>query len=229
MSNRLISTGLEPCDSAYFVALGGYNVGERYSKLEKVARWLIYGVILSGVPFFLAAGYEWYIGYEFNLLKIEYVPGFVTITFSVAANACGYVTDIERSFKYSVFKAIKRVFMILSAGSLCVCLVFYSWLLGEERNVLPVEAVSGIGISSTDELESKNGIETFVISEREENEKAMSVRTDRATVIAMIVAVFLVVNVIIGVIIECFSSNPGTPGDSQKDKEPSRRARRNHK
>jgi len=211
MSNRLISAELERSDSARFVALGGYNVGKGYSKVEKVLRWLFYGVILSCVPFLMAAGYEWYIGYEFELFRIEYVPGFVTITFSVAANTCGYATDIEREF----VQGAKRVFKFLSAGSLCLCLLFYAWLLSSERSVPSVNTGNNIETATVEEIEVESDIETFVIDDLEPNELAMSVREDRAIVIAKIVSALLLVNVIIGAILEYFSSDAVAPCKTQ--------------
>lgn len=187
-------------------------MGERYSKLEKVARWLVYGVILSCAPFLLAAGYEWYIGYDFDLLKVEYVPGFVTITFSVAANVCGYATDIEREFKQTA----KRIFAILSAGSLCLCLLFYSWLLSSERSMPPDKVVENVEAVYINKAETESGVETFVIDDLGSDELATKIRADRATVIAKIVLVILLVNVAFGSVLEYFSSDTMASNDSHE-------------
>lgn len=218
MSNRLISAELERSDSARFVALGGYNVGKGYSKFGKVLRWLFYGVILSCVPFLVAAAYEWYIGYNFNVLKVEYLPGFVTITFSVAANACGYATDREKSSECPSFENIKPVFLFLAIVSLCACLLFYSWILGDERRTFPVDMGNSVETSPTYVLESRTDGEANIVSDSESSEAEMSIRTNRAMVIAIIVAGVLTVNIMIGVIIECFSLDTRTPSSAEADK-----------
>ena len=51
---------------------------------------------LSVVPFLIVAFYDWYIGHDFNPFKLKYTPDFILIIFAVAANACGYATDIEK-------------------------------------------------------------------------------------------------------------------------------------
>lgn len=161
-------------------------VEKGYTKPAKVARWLLYGVVLSCIPFLVAAGYEWYIGYDFTLFKVDYVPGFVTITFSVAANACGYATDEERIFS----SAWKKVFSIISLVSLGICLLFYSWLLSSEETT-----IAG----------NENYTEDTIITEVVE-EKSLGradIRADRSIVIAKITAVALVGNIIMGVVLEC--------------------------
>lgn len=160
-------------------------VEKGYTKPVKVARWILYGVVLSCIPFLVAAGYEWYIGYEFNLFKIDYVPGFVTITFSVAANACGYATDEERMFS----STWKKIFSIISLVSLCLCLLFYSWLLSSEKNIA---------------MESESHTEDISVTEviQEGNWRDPDIREDRSIVIAKITAVALIGNIAIGVALE---------------------------
>lgn len=103
---------------------------ERYSKGEKVYRWLLYGVALSVIPFLIAAFYDWYVGYDFNLFQIKYTPDFILITFAVAANACGYSTDKEKMSP----QHLKKCGESFSIISLFCCTLFYAMLLGSKGN-----------------------------------------------------------------------------------------------
>lgn len=105
---------------------------KKFSKREKIGRYLFYTVLLSMAPFLLSAIYIWWIGYGFNLFKPEYIPDFVLITFAVAANVCGCATDIERNFS----EKGKRGFAGLAVLSLLGCVFFYSLLLCIDEEAL---------------------------------------------------------------------------------------------
>lgn len=107
------------------VTRGNIIVSSQYGALEKVVRWITYGVTLSAVPFFVAATYEWFIGYDFCLFKPEYAPDFLLITFAVSTNVCGYSTDAEKHFPPKPKKIMSTVSAVTMAG----CILVYSWYL----------------------------------------------------------------------------------------------------
>lgn len=110
-----------------------------YSKFQKVRRFLFYTVVLSIVPFFAAAIYDWYIGYDFCLFKSEYTPDFVLITFAIAASVCGSATD-EEKFCESNAKWTKRSTRVAIA-TMFICLFFYALLLNTGDFALRTEEV----------------------------------------------------------------------------------------
>lgn len=93
-----------------------------YDKLEKIIRWLLYGVFLCLVPLFLIAIFDWIAGYKFNLFRLKYFPDFLLMTFAIAANSLSYATDREKNGSHKV----KNVCKVLSILSMFYCVIIYS-------------------------------------------------------------------------------------------------------
>lgn len=109
----------------------------KFSKREKVGRFLFYSIILSFLPFLLSEVYNWWVGYGFNIFKPKYIPDFILITFAIVANVCSYATDVERAFAAS--DKLKRGFAGLAIISLVICTFFYILLLSTDENTLEMQ------------------------------------------------------------------------------------------
>ena len=94
--------------------------------IEKIFRWLKYGVVLSFAPLALVWLLSTIIGYEIDIL--DAVPDILLIGFAVAVNALCYETDDEKKMddrKRKIFQNISRLTMV-------VCLVLYFGLFNGE-------------------------------------------------------------------------------------------------
>lgn len=137
-------------------------VKEGYSTGEKLGRWILYGFIISTIPFLAATVYKWWIGYTFTIFKIEYAPSFLAITISVVGNVCGYATDRERVFN----KKWKSFFRLFSVITLVVCMFFYALLLNTNGivQIKSNEQPEETSIALIDEIEIvTNGMVTDVV------------------------------------------------------------------
>lgn len=93
----------------------------RYTKRQKIFRWLKYGVIVSIVPFLLSVIYEWWAYANFQLLNPKYLPDFILVVFAVSACVRSNATDIERDFPESK----KSFFAQCSLFTVMLCVAFY--------------------------------------------------------------------------------------------------------
>lgn len=96
-----------------------------YTKLEKIFRWLLYGVFLCLIPLLLIAIFDWIAGYDFKLLRLKYVPDFLLMTFAIASNALSYATDKEKKVS-NIIKNFCKLFSILS---MFYCVVIYARII----------------------------------------------------------------------------------------------------
>ncbi|MCM1342643.1 MAG: hypothetical protein NC305_04155 [Lachnospiraceae bacterium] len=99
--------------------------------IEKIGRWLKYGVLLSFAPMALMKMLSMIVGYDFDV--VDATPDMVLLGFAVAVNALSYETDNEKMINEharNFFQNISRVIMLV-----CVALYFGLFnyrILGDE-------------------------------------------------------------------------------------------------
>lgn len=169
-------------------------MSNEYGIVEKWVRWFIYGVVVSFIPFLAAAVYKWWIGYEFTLLNLEYVPSFVAITISFAGNVCGYTTNIEKEFN----PKCKRAFSFLSIATLLACVFFYALLLNTEESAQIKESIQ-IDEETSITLSAEGDV---VVDEEYLSNDLNSIAADRIIMVAYISGGLFIINFFMGGTIE---------------------------
>lgn len=114
--------------------------------IEKIFRWLKYGVVLSFAPLVLVWLLSTIIGYDINIM--DAIPDILLIGFAVAVNALCYETDDEKNMK----KYKRKIFQNISRFIMVVCLVLYFGLFNGEI----------LGAEIRQQLETRKQIVFFV-------------------------------------------------------------------
>lgn len=171
-------------------------LGDEYSiMIIKILRWLYYGVILSVVPFTLVLVRNWVIGNQ--VPKIDYFLDLLLITFAIAINALNIVTDKAKQ----IWEEMRIVCRILSSLSVIFCIAMYfSFFEYCYINDKLLEQFMEIDYSIENITLNEDAFQEFEMLKQLVEE--LSPKNEQLVIFIIISVVILVVNAIIGIVVE---------------------------
>lgn len=100
-----------------------------YTKEERAKRWVMYCVIPTFCAFFLAVGFDLYLGYSLiSVIKNHYYDLFLTI-FSILVSIFASAVD----FSINILPKTREKYLYFSGGSALLIMAFYSFAYSREE------------------------------------------------------------------------------------------------
>lgn len=161
----------------------------------KILRWVLFGVVLSIIPFTLVVIRNWVIDHK--VLELEYLLDLLLITFAIAVNALSLITDNEKQIRMEM----RVLFGIVSGVSMLICIAMYfsfyeDCLLNDKllEQIMTIE-YSAEDISLNEDAFQKLELTKQMIAE-------LSPKSERLVMLIKFSMVILLINGIIGLVVE---------------------------
>lgn len=163
--------------------------------VNKILRWIYYGVVLSVLPFTLVLIRNWVSGNSVPM--IDYFLDLLLITFAIAVNALSIVTDKAKQ----IWEVMRTTCKILSSLSVIFCIAMYfSFFEYCFLNDKLLEQFMNIDFSVENISLNEEALQEFEILKQVVEE--LTPKNEQLMIFIIISVVILVINSIIGIVVE---------------------------